>query len=86
MHYYRLVHGVMVVYDLCSQSSLNSVRSWLRDVKKYGRPDMSRILVGNKADIAFPEQMHVGLSGDGISVGDYSRMVNDWRKSCKSLL
>lgn len=50
--YYRGCHGIIIVYDITSQSSFNNIKKWLSDIKAYA-PDeeqLSILILGNKCD------------------------------------
>lgn len=49
--YYRGSHGIIIVYDITDQSSFNSIRGWLEEIKSYADPKVQRLLVGNKCDL-----------------------------------
>jgi len=49
--YYRGACGALVVYDVTSQASFQNARTWLADVRQYADPNLTCILVGNKADL-----------------------------------
>ena len=44
---------VIVVFDLYDRRSFDSVKGWLKQVDKYGRQGVCKILVGNKSDLDF---------------------------------
>ena len=48
--YYRGVGCALIVYDISSRSSFESVPSWLEDIKRLAPPNIVIVLVGNKAD------------------------------------
>jgi small GTP-binding protein len=55
--YYKNVDGVLLLYDVCNESSFENVQNWLKDVKQNsnrtkenGEPDISLFLIGNKID------------------------------------
>lgn len=52
--YYRGAHGVILVYDVTSRDSFDSVRTvWMRELQTYANPDeMVLMLVANKIDKA----------------------------------
>ena len=52
-HFYRRVHGVMLVFDLYNRRSLQSVGEWVKQVEKYARQDVCIVLVGNKSDLDY---------------------------------
>ncbi|XP_050364991.1 ras-related protein RABE1a-like [Argentina anserina] len=51
--YYKAAKGVLLVYDITSESSFNHIRNWIGDMEEKHRPsvNMKKILVGNKADM-----------------------------------
>ncbi|KAN0032420.1 hypothetical protein ACTFIV_006314 [Dictyostelium citrinum] len=49
--YYRGSAGVALVYDVTNRESYNHITNWLSDVKSLASPDVTIILVGNKADL-----------------------------------
>ena len=50
--YYRLGKGFFVVFDLTSESSLNSVQNWMKEIQeKSPEPDPIIIILGNKNDL-----------------------------------
>jgi len=50
--YYRLGKGFFVVFDLTSESSLNSVQNWIKEIQeKSPEPDPIIIILGNKNDL-----------------------------------
>ncbi|VUZ49841.1 unnamed protein product [Hymenolepis diminuta] len=50
--YYRGAHGIIVVYDVASEESFRNIEDiWLEEIKRHARPDVTRILVGNKSDL-----------------------------------
>ncbi|XP_067161505.1 ras and EF-hand domain-containing protein-like [Apteryx mantelli] len=48
--YFRKAHGVLLLYDISSESSFLRVRQWLEDIKASERP-LPLMLVGNKIDL-----------------------------------
>ena len=48
--YYREVHGVILVYDITQNDTLNNIKSWYDAVKEYA-PNAEFIIVGNKSDL-----------------------------------
>ncbi len=49
--YYQDVNGVILVYDLTSRSTLNSLQFWFDDLELNGTKAEKRMLVGNKLDL-----------------------------------
>jgi Ras-related protein Rab-1A len=50
--YYRGAQGIMVVYDVTDRESFNNVGMWFKEVERYAGENVSRMLVGNKIDLA----------------------------------
>ena len=58
--YYRSAHSLILVYDISSQPSFDSLPQWCRDIEQYacvgsnsnntGAKGLVRVLVGNKCD------------------------------------
>ena len=49
--YYRNAHGALLVYDIASKESFEGAKSWLSELRKFGKPDVVILLVGNKLDL-----------------------------------
>jgi Ras-related protein Rab-1A len=49
--YYRSAHGILIVYDVTDLDSFESIKRWLREIDRYGEKHVSKLLVGNKADL-----------------------------------
>jgi len=69
--YYRGVHGVIVVYDVTDEQSFLNVRSWIENIYKYSRPDVSMVLVGNKSDL---DSIRIVSSRRGLELADEFRI------------
>jgi len=50
--YYRGAQGALVVYDITSRESLDSIPKWLEEIDKYCTQDIVVTLVGNKLDLS----------------------------------
>ena len=50
--FYSNVDGVLLVFDITSRQSFESLVSWLNELRKYGisTENTTMVLVGNKAD------------------------------------
>ncbi len=42
----------VLVYDITSRKSFENISNWLEECKIHGNPEMTIVLVGNKADLA----------------------------------
>ncbi|KAI6176491.1 Ras-related protein Rab-33 [Aphelenchoides bicaudatus] len=52
-HYYRNVHAVVLVYDVNSPASFNSLPIWINECKKHvSAANIPYILIGNKCDVS----------------------------------
>ncbi|KAF1743022.1 hypothetical protein MXB_5238, partial [Myxobolus squamalis] len=49
--YYRGALGALIVYDITSRSTFNSVTTWLQSCRPLVQPNTVIILIGNKADL-----------------------------------
>ena len=49
--YYRETNGIILVYDLTSRESFESVASWADEIRNNAPDDSVIILVGNKNDL-----------------------------------
>ncbi|KAK7904957.1 hypothetical protein WMY93_017564 [Mugilogobius chulae] len=48
--YYRRAQGIILVYDITSESSFQHISKWVGDVDEFAPHQVQRILVGNKSD------------------------------------
>ena len=55
--YYRDAAAAIVVYDITSDESFQSVKSWVKEVNQLGPKNIILAIVGNKHDYG-----HVGVS------------------------
>uniref|UniRef100_A0A1I7WP68 Ras-related protein Rab-2A n=1 Tax=Heterorhabditis bacteriophora TaxID=37862 RepID=A0A1I7WP68_HETBA len=49
--YYRDADALLLVYDVANRTSFENIRSWLAQVKEYGKETVQLTLVGNKCDL-----------------------------------
>ena len=49
--FYKNAHGVMLLFDVSEPRSFKRIDNWLNSFAEHGRPDMVRILIGNKIDL-----------------------------------
>jgi small GTP-binding protein len=50
--YYRGSAGAVLMFDLTSHDSFESIDRWLQDIREVARTDVVTVLVGNKSDLA----------------------------------
>eukprot|EP01087_Luapelamoeba_hula_P001510 TRINITY_DN1120_c2_g1_i1.p1 TRINITY_DN1120_c2_g1~~TRINITY_DN1120_c2_g1_i1.p1 ORF type:complete len:206 (-),score=39.00 TRINITY_DN1120_c2_g1_i1:107-724(-) len=55
--YYRGAHGIIVVYDITDPVSFNNAKLWLNEIEKYACGNVTKLLVGNKADMTEKRQI-----------------------------
>ncbi|KAK2561146.1 Ras-related protein Rab-4B [Acropora cervicornis] len=49
--YYRGAAGALLVYDISSRETYNSLTNWLTDARTLASPNIVIILIGNKKDL-----------------------------------
>jgi Ras-related protein Rab-11A len=49
--YYRGAVGALLVYDITSLKSFESLPEWLKQIKTYSESNIVVLLVGNKSDL-----------------------------------
>ena len=42
--------GILLVYDITSESSFNNVTNWMKNIQEYAPETVCTILIGNKCD------------------------------------
>ncbi|OHT13723.1 Ras family protein [Tritrichomonas foetus] len=62
--YFRGAVGAILVYDITSMGSFDSLTSWLNDIHEYCSPNAYILLVGNKSDLENQRQVGVQLVKD----------------------
>jgi small GTP-binding protein len=55
--YYRGSAGALLVFDITSRDSFESVSRWLQDIRDVARSDVVTMLIGNKLDLAEKRQV-----------------------------
>ncbi|KAH3837823.1 ras-related protein Rab-30-like [Dreissena polymorpha] len=48
--YYRAAHGLVLVYDVCSQNTFDALPQWMVDIESFANQKVMSYLVGNKTD------------------------------------
>uniref|UniRef100_A0A914DB48 Ras-related protein Rab-43 n=1 Tax=Acrobeloides nanus TaxID=290746 RepID=A0A914DB48_9BILA len=49
--YYRSANGIILCYDITCRQSFDSLNRWIEDVSKFAVPNVTKILIGTKADL-----------------------------------
>lgn len=50
--YYRDAAAAILVYDITSESSFHALKNWIKELTRYGPPDILIAIAGNKCDKA----------------------------------
>lgn len=50
--YYRGAAGALLVYDITRRDTFDHLASWLEDARQHANPNMTIMLIGNKADLS----------------------------------
>ena len=69
--YYRQAMGVILVYDVTSQTSFDDVEQWIRKIDENAKEDLLKILVANKID----KDNRVISTQMGIELADRMKMT-----------
>jgi len=48
--YYRGANGIILVYDVTSRQTFESIRTWFQDIKGLSRGDQPLVILANKSD------------------------------------
>jgi len=49
--YYRDSQGAIIVFDITNETTFNSLKTWIDDIKDYSDKDIPIIIIGNKSDL-----------------------------------
>lgn len=49
--YYRGAAGALLVYDVTRRETFESLATWLEDARQHANPNITIMLIGNKADL-----------------------------------
>ncbi|XP_076368508.1 EF-hand calcium-binding domain-containing protein 4B-like isoform X5 [Tachypleus tridentatus] len=63
--YFRKADGVIIMYDVTSEMSFKSVRSWISSVQEDADDKIVLVLIGNKSDLCENENDRVIQTKDG---------------------
>eukprot|EP01088_Endostelium_zonatum_P020189 TRINITY_DN72_c0_g2_i1.p1 TRINITY_DN72_c0_g2~~TRINITY_DN72_c0_g2_i1.p1 ORF type:complete len:203 (+),score=65.26 TRINITY_DN72_c0_g2_i1:164-772(+) len=62
--YYRGAHGIIVVYDVTDPVTFNNSKMWLSEIERYACNNVTKLLIGNKADMASKRAVAVAEGDD----------------------
>ena len=49
--YFRVAHGILLIYDVINRDSFKNLESWLIEIEKNAKEKVLKILIGNKCDL-----------------------------------
>lgn len=70
--YYRGAHGALIVYDITSASSFESLDRWIEQVLECTDSDVTFLLIGNKSDL---KDMRAVTTDEGIAYGKEKKIT-----------
>ena len=50
-NYFKGSHGILLLYDITSQTSFDNIRGWITDIKEEADENVIIFLLGNKIDL-----------------------------------
>ena len=53
VNYLKAADGVILVFDITKRETFELLESWLKEIKETNKADISKILIGNKADLEY---------------------------------
>ena len=53
VNYLKAADGVILVFDITKRDTFELLESWLKEIKETNKADISKILIGNKADLEY---------------------------------
>lgn len=55
--YYKGANGIILTYDITDKQSFHDIDNWLEEVEKFAKPNVVKLLVGNKCDLENARQV-----------------------------
>lgn len=49
--FYRGAKGAIIVYDITRPDSFKNIDKWFNEIREFGEPNTSLLLIGNKSDL-----------------------------------
>lgn len=68
--YFRKADGVIVMYDVTSESSFTNVRNWMSCIQETASEERVLLLIGNKSDLPVEDDCKAVKMKDGIRLAD----------------
>lgn len=68
--YFRKADGVIVMYDVTSETSFTNIRNWMTSVQEGASEEPVSVLLGNKSDLPEEDGTKVVKMKDGIRLAD----------------
>lgn len=62
--YYRGAHGIFIAYDITDERSFSNVRVWLNEIERYACENVSKLVLGLKADLSDHRQVSYASAKD----------------------
>jgi small GTP-binding protein len=72
VNYLKGTNGVILVFDITNKETFDLLETWLNELKDTNKADVSKVLIGNKADLAERRE---------VSVEDANNLANNMK--CK---
>ena len=57
VNYLKGTNGVILVFDITNKESFDLLETWMNDLKENNKVDISKVLIGNKLDLAEDRQV-----------------------------
>ncbi len=64
---YRHAHGIFIVYDVTNQESFRNVSMWCDEIDRFSSQATSRVLLGNKCDVAIADRHVTTAEGQDLA-------------------
>ncbi|KIH68851.1 Ras family protein, partial [Ancylostoma duodenale] len=82
--YYRDADALLLVFDVSNRASFENVRSWLAQIREYGKESVQITLVGNKCDLGSSRTVRSDEARHLAAVSALLCFQNDTSKKLKT--